>query len=498
MTEPQLLDFWEHHRDKKYITEDVDRIRYTTIQLCLANGWHMIVEEPPRSGKSEAVCVFSVAWWLSTHPNFKFGLITHSQALGNKFVAAVARLLRDMGYEFEYERANEIKLKGSTGIDPSFWASGIEGGHTGKGANRLILSDVLRSGTDAMSQKIRESITINVISTGMNRGEQYTADDGSVIPFAVTFEQARLHEDDPVGWCIKSGLPYVQSRFPAINDDGRSAFVRNMYTDQILFSAPYDALTRRANRDQLNAIKGYSTAYYWNCQYLMVCSLGDLIYFDLTRAPRYERVPQVDCWWFGGDFANTATQAGSRSAFNAMGFQAATGKLALLGVEAGRWRVDEMGDRMVAFIGAISRLTGLQPEAVLVERAAAGYGIIDRYSPTLPIVPVYPTGSKEDRAGAVCWIVNQGGVWLPAEAPWLKDWESEVGGFPLATLNDQPDAFTHCLSYALRPSEFKPQKQAGEIVVYDSLAEGNYSHIDADADAFDDQINRMQDKYGAY
>ena len=97
MIEDSLFDFWEHWRDKKYITEPVDRVRYTNIQITLANGQHLIVEEPPRSGKTEAVAVFSVAWWLATHPNFKFGLITHSQSLGNKFLAAVVRLLRDLG-----------------------------------------------------------------------------------------------------------------------------------------------------------------------------------------------------------------------------------------------------------------------------------------------------------------------------------------------------------------------------------------------------------------
>jgi hypothetical protein len=468
MTEEQLFDFWEHERDKKYITERVDPVRYSSIQVTLENGQHAIYAEPPRSGKSEAVAVFSVAWWLATHPNFKFGLITHSQALANKFVGAAARLLREMGFAFEYERANEFKLKGSAGIDPSYWASGIEGGHTGKGANRLIISDVLRSGTDAMSEKIRESINTNIISTGMNRLEPYTADDGSVIPGAATFEQARLHEDDPVGWMLKSGLPYVQCHFPAINDDGRSAWVKNTYTGEMFYAPAYDALTRRANRDLLNAIKGYSTAYYWNCQYQLVCGLGDLIYYDLTRCKRYEQTPPVDVWWFAGDFANTATLNGSRSALCAMGYTERTGQLSLLGAEAGRWRADDMGDRMIAFLGAIYRQTGLHPEAVLVERAASGYGIIDRYQSTLPIVPIIPTGSKEDRAGSVCYVVNQGGVCLPAEAPWLKAWEAEVGGFPLATLNDQTDAFTHCLSYALRPSEFKPVTTQ-ELVTYDCL-----------------------------
>jgi hypothetical protein len=412
--------------------------------------------------------VFSVAWWLAGHPSFKFGLITHSQALGNKFLAAVATLLRDLGFEFEYERAGEFKLKGSAGIDPSFWVSGIGGGHTGKGCHRLIVSDVLRSGTDAMSQKIRESIITDVISTAMNRLEPYTADDGSTIPGAVTFEQARLHEDDPVGWMMKSGLPYVQHRFPAINDDGRSAFIRNLYTGEAFFHPAYNALTRRQLRPLLDQIKSYSTAYFWNCQYLMVCGLGDLVYFDLTHCPRHERLPMVDTWWMAGDFANTATVSGSRTAFCALGYSSHSG-LSLISAEAGRWRSDEMGDRMIAFIEAIYRQTGIGPEAVIVERAAAGYGVIDRYSRVLPIVPIIPEKSKEDRAGGVAYIVNQGRVSLPEQAPWLKEWEAEIGGFPLMTLNDQTDAFTHALGYAARPSQFR--EQMGDMLVYDTMEE---------------------------
>jgi len=484
MIAERLIDFWERHRDKKYVTEPVDRVRYTTIEITLATGQHLIVEEPPRSGKSEAVAVFSVAWWLATHPSFKFGLITHSQSLGNKFLAAVAKLLRDLGFAFEYQRANEFKVKGSAGIDPSFWVSGISGGHTGKGCHRLIVSDVLRSGTDAMSQKIRESIITDVISTAMNRLEPYTADDGSTIPGAVTFEQARLHDDDPVGWMMKSGLKYVQCRFPAINDDGRSAFVKNLYTGEMFFHPPYAALTRRTPRPLLDQIKAYSTAYFWNCQYLMVCGLGDLVYFDLSRCPRYERLPQVDTWWMAGDFANTATESGSRTAFCAMGYSDATGLLPVLAAEAGRWRVDEMGDRMVAFINAVYRQTGLRPDAVVVERAAAGYGIIDRYSSTLPIAPTIPVGSKEERSGAVAYIVNQGGVSLPVAAPWLKDWEAEVSGFPLMTLNDQTDALTHCLAYALRPSQFRPQREEG-VVVYDAM--DDYQSSFAEENTFDAQ-----------
>jgi hypothetical protein len=491
MIEPTPFEFWEAKRDKKYITEPVDRARYTSIHITLANGQHLIVEEPPRSGKSEAVSVFSVAWWLAGHPNFKFGLITHSQGLANKFVGAVARLLHDLGFEFEYERASEFKIKGSAGIDPSFWGSGIEGGHTGKGCNRLIISDVLRSGTDAVSQKIRESIITNVVSTGMNRLEPYTTDDGSIIPGAVTVEQAPLHEGDPRGWFLsESHLPYVQHHYPAINDDGRSAWTKNSYTEEIFYSGAYDALTRRSPRETLNAIKAYSAGYYWNCQYMLECGLGDLIYYDLTRCRRYERFPHVDTWWAGCDFANTATASGSRTAFCALGYSAQTGRLSLLGAEAGRWRPDAMGEHMVAFLNAIYRHTGKWPEAICVEMAAGGYAIEDRYKHNWPmIVPITPKGSKEERCGANCYVVNQGGLWLPTtDAPWLADWEKEVGGFPLAILNDQPDALSHCLDYAIRPSQFKP-RTSERIETYDALEEYNQSSSSfREMDSFDSHM----------
>jgi predicted phage terminase large subunit-like protein len=165
----------------------------------------------------------------------------------------------------------------------------------------------------------------------------------------------------------------------------------------------------------------------------------------------------------------------------------ATGRLYLIRAQAGRYRPDAMGDKMVAFLECVYRMVGKRPEAVIVEMAAGGFWVQDRYSSTLPIIPVTPKGSKIERAGAVSWVINQGKVSLPDvdSSPWLKDWESEVGGFPLQSKNDQPDALTHSLGYALRPSEFQQgQRQPeGEIVSYDAL-EGSQSSIDSDGDEF--------------
>jgi hypothetical protein len=75
-----------------------------------------------------------------------------------------------------------------------------------------------------------------------------------------------------------------------------------------------------------------------------------------------------------------------------------------------------MGDELMSFIEAMRRLTGMRELTVIVERAAAGFGIIDRYSHLLHIDPIQPIASKEARAGEVCYLVNQGYVQLPESA----------------------------------------------------------------------------------
>jgi hypothetical protein len=75
----------------------------------------------------------------------------------------------------------------------------------------------------------------------------------------------------------------------------------------------------------------------------------------------------------------------------------------------------------------------------------------------MPVVPMSPKGSKEERAGAVCWLVNKGVVQLPENAPWLTDFKNELENFPLTTYKDQVDAFVHALAWELRKSvDFEP------------------------------------------
>ena len=261
------------------------------------------------------------------------------------------------------------------------------------------------------------------------------------------------------------------------------------------FIPAYDALTPRFPRAELDKIKRYSNDYFWATQWLMEPSLGNMIYFDLTRCPRDDR-PRIDYWWVACDLANTATDTGSRSAFVAVGFDEQRGRLSLMGCEYGRWRQDEMQDHLLQFCQAMMRLSGRPPLKVIVERAAGGFGVLDLMRSTLPqMEAIIPRGSKEIRAGDVCPLVNRGQLSLPTAAPWLGEFEKEVGGFPLESNSDITDAFVHCLKFAISPGEFKePPPQEG-VMVYDSGAGGwdgmPGGHDDGDSLESSDEFRRM-------
>jgi hypothetical protein len=122
----------------------------------------------------------------------------------------------------------------------------------------------------------------------------------------------------------------------------------------------------------------------------------------------------------------------------------------------------------------------------VIERAAGGYGLLEVQG--LPTIPIDARGSKEERAGAVCWLFNKGLVQLPESAPWLQTFLDELENFPLTTFKDQTDAFVHALAWELRKAvDFKldrftyvpgakEQKQLDAMAAAENIA----AHIEYD------------------
>jgi predicted phage terminase large subunit-like protein len=452
-----LIDYFEQRRPRQYQTEWHDRWVCTLLQRALEERKNLIVEMHPRSGKSEKVNQYAPAWWLESHPDATFGLVTSEDGLAAKFVSGTRRLLSP-SYKFDLERQNEFKIAGTQGLDLSYTGRGIHSNLSGRGFDCLMLDDCLKSGTDAMSENVRERLWTDVISAAVNR----LSPQGIIIAL-----QARLHQQDVIGRLLDTGMKFMRLHLPATNDAGDAAYVEDGYSGERTIFPPYKFLTRRYPRPKLDEIRATVSEYYWMAQYAQEPSLGNLAFFKTDNLPRYDFPDVVRCWtsW---DCAQTATKSGSFSAGIALGLTQ-DDRLQILDVRRGRWTQDQLEEEIVNHTRNVARLTGILPEAVIVERAAAGFGIIDRLDGILPIVPLIPKGSKEDRAASVCSLVNRGLVLFPVQAPWLGAFLEELASFPLGRTKDQVDSFVHALSYVARPSEFVPVKSTS-LVVFDPLA----------------------------
>jgi len=451
-----LLEYYEAKRPRSYETNWHHRWVCESLERAYLERKNLILELPPRHGKSEIANVYAPSWRLDSRYDATFGLITNSDALAKKFSTAARNLC---ALPLGIDRDAQWKIKGLESLNFTYMAAGIRGNITGHGFDTVIFDDLLKSGAEAKSDLVREGTWDNVCSAAINR----LTPDGIIIGL-----QARLHQQDVIGKLLSlDHLNFLHLHLPATNDSGQGAWFSDGYGGEKIVFPAYAALwPTRYSRAKLDEIRSTVSSYYWSAQYQAEPSLGDLTYFDVSRFPRYDHYGAIEHLWIAVDAANTETRAGSYTAFVCLGI--CGDHLKVLGVQRGRWRQDVMAQELKSFYHAMYRLSGRWPDKVLIERAAAGYGLIDHLSGQLPIEPVYPLGSKEERAAAVCYLPNRGAVQLPAQAPWLKAFVDELAGFPLSSTQDQVDAFVHALAYVAKPSEFKFADQVG-VVEYDAL-----------------------------
>src|ERR1019366_7470519 len=101
--------------------------------------------------------------------------------------------------------------------------------------------------------------------------------------------------------------------------------------------------------------------------------------------------------------------------------------------------------KMVAVLAATHR-----PHVILIEQVGLGLSLVQdlRNGPpqgmSLPI-GIKPVGSKLDRMMAQSAKFESGSVYLPKEAPWLADFQTELLGFPHTRHDDQVDSVAQFL-----------------------------------------------------
>jgi predicted phage terminase large subunit-like protein len=186
----------EHHR---LIARKLEAVERGDIK-------RLMIFMPPRHGKSMLASEFFPAWYLGRNPEHYVIAATYAQELADDFGRKVKGQIEDPAYGAIFpgvrlaEDSKSVKrfhLEGGTEFGTAqrgaYYAVGVGGPLTGRGAHLLLIDDPVKNREEADSEIVRKRIKEWFTSTAYTR----------LMPGArIVVIQTRWHEDDLSGWLL--------------------------------------------------------------------------------------------------------------------------------------------------------------------------------------------------------------------------------------------------------------------------------------------------------
>ena len=204
---------------------------------------------------STLASIYFPAWFLGRNPDKEIITASYSGDLAQDFGAKTRDVVGSNQYKAIFEtklkKDTQAKDKWKTTKGGSYTSVGRGGATTGRGANCLIIDDILKDREEAESMTIREKCWNWYTSVAYTRLEK----DGAVIII-----MTRWHIDDLVGGVIAKaesmGKKYKRIRYPAVSVDDEE----HRKEGEALWIDKYDI-------DRLDDIKNVVGPYDWHALY---------------------------------------------------------------------------------------------------------------------------------------------------------------------------------------------------------------------------------------
>ncbi len=395
-------------------------------------GKRLIIALPVRHGKTEFATFWFPLWFLAKFPNKRVIVSGHTA----EFIETYGRRLRD----FVRDSGSELGLF----LDPtttaahrwnlttggSVTAVGRGGALTGRGADLLVLDDMLKDDEEANSEIIRQRLWDWWLTTASTRLEP-----GGICIVIGT----RWHFEDLSGRLeaqnkIEGSEKWEILKLPALAEENDPLGRKE---GEALWPERYPI-------EELNKIKAASTAYWFSAMYQQnpVPEGGGLFkiswwqYWDVLPAD-FDIV--IQSW----DLSFKDLKKSDYTVGQVWGRKGAQFYL-----------IDQIREHMNAkdVIQAVRAFSAKYPQAraKLIEDKANGPAVISLLQHEVSgIIPIKVKAGKEARAQAVVPFVQAGNVFLPKpeKAPWVNDALIELLQFPLGSKDDVVDSLTQALNY---------------------------------------------------
>ena len=390
----------------------------------------LIVNMPPRHTKSEFASTYFPSFIMGKKPKMKIMQTTHTGELAVRFGRKVRNLMDQKEYkevfpEVKLQADNKSAGRWETNKGGEYFAAGVGGAVTGRGADLLIIDDP-HSEQDAMSPNALESAWEWYTS-----GPRQRLQPGGAIVLVMT----RWSSIDLTAKLLESQKEALADQweiieFPAIFPETENPLWPEFWP-----------------KDELLKVKSSIPGIKWNAQWMQnpTAEEGAIIKRDWWQRWKHDSIPPVKYIMQSYDTAFSKNQTADFSAISTWGVFRPTEDspdcLILLDCQKGRWDFPELKEI------AMREYTYWECDMVLIEAKASGTPLTQELRRMgIPVVNYSPTRGhdKHSRMHSVAPIFESGMVYAPMKT-FAEDMIEECASFPFGANHDLCDTMTQAL-----------------------------------------------------
>jgi len=402
----------------------------------VANGTckRLIINMPPRHTKSEFASYLLPAWFLGKYPGKKVIQASHTAELAVGFGRKVRNLVdSDVYHEIfpELSLQSDSKAAGrwNTSKGGDYFAIGVGGAVTGKGADVLIIDDPHSEQEAAMAASNPE-VYDKVIEWYTSGPRQRLQPGGAIVIVMTRWSQRDLTGQVLKSAAQRSGEDWEVIEFPAILPSGNPLWPQFWSLEEL-----------EALRNELPNAK-------WQAQYQQnpVGNESAIVKRDWWQIWEEDRPPACEYILQTWDTAFEKNNRADYSAGTTWGVfknDEDHGNTNLILLNTYKKRVEYPDLKR----DVLKEYNMYEPDGVLIEKKASGAPLIyDLRAMGIPVQEFTP-GKGQDkvaRLNAVSDIIASGKVWVP-NTRWAEELVDEIAEFPSGEHDDLVDATTLAL-----------------------------------------------------
>jgi predicted phage terminase large subunit-like protein len=403
----------------------------------------LLVEVPPRHGKSTLISENAPAWFVGTFPDRRVILCSYEADFAGTWGGKARDKLEEYGealFGVQVRQGSKAAKRWDLAGEPGgMMTAGVGGPITGKGAHLLIIDDPVKNAEEAMSEVMRAKQAEWWLSTARPRLEP-----GAFVCVLMT----RWHRGDLGGYLLDlsrdGGDPVHEIRLPALAE-----------ANDPLGREQGEALwPERYSRGYLEHTRHVLGPYWFSALYQGsptpdeggIFNRADFRYFTIEDDRAVLRQPDGSKREWGIAVCHKLT---------VVDLAVSEKETADYTVIAEIWVTPDR--EMLVRSVVRERIAGPDQADFIANHHGGGPILVETigYQTALvqallrrglPVEPVYPDKDKVTRASAAGVLYRQGKVYHLAGAEWLHDFELELLAFPAGDHDDQVDV----VAYAAR------------------------------------------------